>query len=106
MLTAREMFEEVKFGFLIVGHTHEDIDGCFEYLSKNLREQNNYILANLMKVLMVSQEWPFILQLIQEIPNFKTWVLGCLKDGPETLVGHINMHLFNFFVDLSSQLVM
>jgi hypothetical protein len=75
-------------------------------LSKNLREQNNYILANLMKVLMVSQEWPFILQLIQEIPNFKTWVLGCLKDGPETLVGHINMHLFNFFVDLSSQPVM
>jgi len=40
--------------------------------------------------------------LIQEIPNFKSWVLGCLKDGLETLVGHINMHMFRFFVDCLS----
>jgi hypothetical protein len=52
-----------------------------------------------MKVLMVSRERPFILQLIQEILDFKTWVFGYLKDGPETLVGHTNMHLFRFFVD-------
>ncbi len=32
------VFEEVKLGFLVVVHTHEDIDGCFEYLSKKLRE--------------------------------------------------------------------
>jgi CO dehydrogenase nickel-insertion accessory protein CooC1 len=30
--------EEVKLGFLVVGHTHEDIDGCFGYLSKMLKE--------------------------------------------------------------------
>jgi hypothetical protein len=35
LLTAREMFKEVKLGFLIVGHTHEDINSCFGYLSKN-----------------------------------------------------------------------
>jgi hypothetical protein len=35
----REVFEEVKLGFLVVDHTHEDIDGCFGYLSKKLREQ-------------------------------------------------------------------
>jgi len=39
--------------------------------------------------------------LIQEIQDFKTWVLGCLDDGLKTLVGHINMHLFRSFVDLS-----
>jgi len=54
----------VKSGFLIVGHTHEDIDGCFGYLSKKLREENNYILTNLMRALMISQKRPFILQLI------------------------------------------
>jgi hypothetical protein len=59
----RDVFEEVKLGFLVVGHTHEDIDGCFGYLSKKLREENNYILTNLMKVFMISQERPFILQL-------------------------------------------
>jgi hypothetical protein len=41
-------------GFLVVGHTHEDIDGNFGYLSKKLREQNNYVLADLMKAFMVS----------------------------------------------------
>ncbi len=43
LLKMKDVFEEVKLGFLVVGHTHEDIDGCFGYLSKKLREENNYI---------------------------------------------------------------
>jgi hypothetical protein len=93
------VFEEVKLGFLVVGHIHEDIDGCFGYLSKKLKKQNNYISVDLMKVFMVSQERPFISQLIQKIPYFKTWVFGCLKDGSKTLVGHIDMHIFRFFMN-------
>jgi len=54
LLTARDVFEEVKLGFLVVGHTHEDINGCFGYLSKKLKEENNYILTNLMKTFMIS----------------------------------------------------
>jgi hypothetical protein len=61
LLMAREVFQEVKLGFLVVGHTHEDINGCFGYSSKKLIEQNNYSLVDLMKVFMVSQERPFIL---------------------------------------------
>jgi hypothetical protein len=64
LLTTRDVFKEVKLGFLVVGHTHEDIDGWFGYLPKKLKEENNYILADLMKVFMISQERPFILQLI------------------------------------------
>ncbi len=63
LLTTREVFEEVKLGFFVVYHTHEDIDRCFGYLSKNLKKQNNYILVDFMKVFMVSHEWPFISQL-------------------------------------------
>jgi hypothetical protein len=44
----RDMFEEVKLGFIVVGHTPEDIDGCFGYLSKKLKEENHYILVDLM----------------------------------------------------------
>jgi hypothetical protein len=54
LLKTRDMFEEVKLGFLVVGHTHEDIDGCFGYLSKKLREENNYILVDLMKAFIMS----------------------------------------------------
>jgi len=38
LLMVREVFEEVKLRILTVGHTHEDIDGCFGYLSKKLKE--------------------------------------------------------------------
>ncbi len=31
LLMAREVFEEVKLGFLVVGHMYEDINGCFGY---------------------------------------------------------------------------
>ncbi len=64
LLTTREIFEEIQLGFLVVGHTHEDIDGSFGYLSKKLREQNNYVMAYLMKAFMFSQDRPFIPQLI------------------------------------------
>jgi hypothetical protein len=35
-LIIRKVFEEVQLGFLVVGHTHENIDGTFGYLSKKL----------------------------------------------------------------------
>jgi hypothetical protein len=47
-------------GFLVVGHTHEDIDGNFGYLSKNLKEKINYVMVDLMKAFMLSQDSPFI----------------------------------------------
>jgi hypothetical protein len=49
LLTLRDVFKEVKLGFFIIGHTHEDINGYFGYLSKKLKEENNYILVDLMK---------------------------------------------------------
>jgi hypothetical protein len=35
---ACKVFEEVQFGFLVVGHTHEDINESFGYFSKKLKE--------------------------------------------------------------------
>jgi len=53
LLIVKEVFEEIQLGFLIVGHKYEDIFGNFGYLSKKLREKNNYVLANFMKTFMV-----------------------------------------------------
>jgi hypothetical protein len=63
------------------------------------KRKNNYVLANFMRVFMVSYERLFIPQLIQKNPYFKSWVVGCLKDGFKTLVGHISMHIFKKLVD-------
>ncbi len=95
----RDVSEEVKLGFFVIGHTHEDIDGYFGYLSKKLSEENNYILVDLMRAFVLSHEKPHILQLIQDIQDFKSRVLGCLKDGLETLVGHTDMHMFRFLLN-------
>jgi len=60
LLTTRDVFEKVKLmGFVVIGHTHEGIDGCFGYLLKKLKKQNNYVLVDFMRVFMVSQEQLF-----------------------------------------------
>jgi hypothetical protein len=89
LLIARETFEKVQLRFLVVGHTHEDIDGSFGYLFKKLKEKNNYVIVDLMKAFMFSQDHAFIPQLIQEIPNFKSWVNGYLNNYPNVFVGCI-----------------
>ncbi len=38
LLNAQRVFNEVQLGFLIVEHTHKDIDGNFGNLSKKLKE--------------------------------------------------------------------
>jgi hypothetical protein len=35
-----------------------------------------------------------------KILDFKTWAFGCLKDSLETLVRHIYLHFFRFFMHL------
>jgi hypothetical protein len=54
LFMVRDVFMEVKLGFFIIGHTHEDIDECFGYLLKKLREENNCILIDLMRAFMIS----------------------------------------------------
>jgi hypothetical protein len=44
-----EVFEKVQLRFLVVGHLHEDINESFRYLSKKLREQNNYVMVDLIQ---------------------------------------------------------
>ena len=82
LLTARRVFKEVTVGFLIVGHTHEDIDAHFSYLSKLLKMKNTYVLADLMKAFMDSQKTTaFILELVQEVADFKKFLHGYQHDG-------------------------
>ena len=100
LLTARRVFKEVTVGFLIVGHTHEDIDAHFSYLSKLLKMKNMYVLANLMKAFMDSQKTTaFIPELVQEVADFKKFLHGYQHDGANKLIGLGEMHLFKFYVE-------
>ena len=83
--TIWRIFKKVTIGFLVVDHTHEDIDAHFSYLSKLLKMKNIYVLADLMKAFMDSQKTTaFIPELVQEVVDFKkflnTTVLTSLFD--------------------------
>ena len=99
LLTARGVFKEIQVGFLLVGHTHEDIDVYFSHLSKALKSTNTFVLADLMKFFMHSQELSFMSEFIQEIADFKSFVKDYIISGWARLVGIGDMHLFKFYVD-------
>jgi hypothetical protein len=55
LLIAKRVFKEVTMGFLIVEHSHVDINAYFSYLSKLLKQKNIYVLVALMKGFIYSQ---------------------------------------------------
>jgi hypothetical protein len=100
LLTARGIFKEVTMGFLVVGHTYEDIDAYFSYLSKLLKQKNMYVLTDLMKAFMdLQKSIVFISELVHEIADFKSYVRDFHHDGTNKLFGLGEMHLFKFYVE-------
>jgi len=104
LLTTRHILREVNVGFLIVGHTHEDIDVHFSYLSKLIKRKNTYVLANLLKAFMDSQKTvAFIPEFIQEVANFKSYLKDFQHDDVNKIVELGDKHLFKFYVEDSGE---
>ena len=96
LLTARGVFEEIQVDFLLVGHTHEDIDVYFSHLSKAFKNKNTFVLADLMKAFMQSQDLSFMSEFIQEVADFKSFICGYQSSGAAYLIGLREMHIFKF----------
>jgi hypothetical protein len=93
------VFREVYVNFLLVGHTHEDIDAMFGRWSRRLRENDYPTLPTLMKLFMDVETEPVIPHLIEDVPNFKAFVDGYLCSGNDALLGHTNAQQFKFYKD-------
>ena len=93
LLVARGVFKTVQLGFLMVGHTHEDIDAMFSRFSEKLRVAQTYTLPHLMDTLRTSSTSSPAPFLLTEVPDFKKYC-----DGQETLVGHSKPLQFRFFM--------
>lgn len=59
-----------------MGHTHKDRDAFFEKLFERLRCTDIYIFANRMQAFMNSQTFSFILEFVQEVADFKSYIKG------------------------------
>lgn len=94
MLMAQKVSQQVWVGFLLVGRTHEDIDECFNYLSKQLKWKY-FVLAELMKKFHGITN-PFIYSKFdQEVVDFKI-VIKCYV---EKLVRLKKIHIFRLYMN-------
>jgi hypothetical protein len=59
-LVVKGIFKEVFISFLLVGHTHDDIDGSFGRWSMKLREEDFPTIPLLMKSYMNLENVPVI----------------------------------------------
>ena len=98
LLVARGTFKMIQVGFLMVGHTHEDIDAMFSKFSEKLRTSMTFTFPHLMQHFQSCQTTrptPFMLT---HVPDFKSYIDGYLCDSKDALVGHSKPLQFRFYM--------
>ena len=99
LLVPKRILQEVYVNFMIVGHTHDDIDALFGRWSMLLKKENFPTIPALMKSFMDVESIPTIPHLIKEVPDFKSFIGGTILDKEEVLVGHTKQQQVKFYVD-------
>ena len=99
LLVLKGVFREIMINFLIVGHTHEDIDALFGRWSTKLKTNDYPTIPRLMKSFMDCETQPVIPHFIEEVPDFKQFVQGYLGTSGDYLEGHSKAQQFKFHMD-------
>ena len=99
LLTALGVFITIEVGFLLVGHTHEDIDGTYGRMSSNLKSKDIYSLPEMMDTYRkIEDKRVFPPTLIDKVYDFKSFLNVYIKEGKNAIVGHLNVEYFQFLV--------
>ena len=70
LFVAKKIFQEVYVNFIVVGHTHDDIDALFGRESMALKKESIPTISLLM-ISFINIDVVFIIpHLIKEVPNF------------------------------------
>ena len=101
LLVANKIFREVYVNFMIIGHTHDDIDALFGRWSMALKKESFPTIPLLMKSFMDVEAVPTIPHLIEEVPDFKKFIEDGIAVGENALLGHTKAQQFKFYVDAS-----
>ncbi|GBG69412.1 hypothetical protein CBR_g4107 [Chara braunii] len=96
MLVKFRIFEVVEMGFMIVGHTHTDIDAKFSLFAKKMSGCDAYTMDELFDVLKASCEEEVDCTLLTEIADWKTAIDPYID---HKIKGHATPHLFRFYMD-------
>ena len=94
-------FAEVYLSFLLVGHTHEDIDQRFSVISGTLKRQDIDSLRELLELIKkgASHTKAFATSRhLEYVWDWKKFINSYLYTGPNTFVGISTKHHFKFYV--------
>ena len=98
LLVIKDIFKEVFVFFLMVGHTHGDIDASFGHWSMKLYEEDFPTIPLLIKSYMDLDNVPVIPHMIEEISNFKAFIKPYMLKGVDCLVEHTKVQQFHFYM--------
>ncbi|KAL3695807.1 hypothetical protein R1sor_009883 [Riccia sorocarpa] len=78
-LVIRGVFETVEVNFLMVGHTHEDVDALFSKVSAQTINKDVLTLPALMAEIWDSETMHPVPLLLEEVADYKSYVDSCLR---------------------------
>ena len=82
LLTALAVFITIEVGFLLVGYTHEDIDGTYRRMSSNLKSTDIYFLSEMMDTYCtIEEKQAFPPKLIDKVYDSKVFLMGASRRG-------------------------
>src|SRR5665213_2811165 len=96
LLVAKGIFKEVFVSFLMVGHTHDDIDASFRRWSMKLHEEDFPSIPLLMKSYMDLDNVPVIPYF--KAPDFKAFIKPFILNRGDHLVGHTKTQQFRLYM--------
>jgi len=105
-LVARRIVKEAVVSFMIVGHTHNDLEVLFGQWSMKFCKEDHPTLSSMMQSYMKLKKSPFIPHLIEEVPDFKAYIKPYSRMNNKQLMGHSNGRQYKFFIDNNGWLTM
>jgi hypothetical protein len=96
------IFQEVELSFLIVGHTHEDIDQRFSCISSTLKRSDVDSLKEMFSLIErgTSPTEAFVsARLLENVWDWKQFIIPHLLTGSDSLVGITFPHHMRFYMD-------
>jgi hypothetical protein len=94
------IFKEIQLSFLLVGHTHEDIDQRFSTILAALKHQDIHSLKELLSIIKKkpTHTEPFVVaEHLEHIRNWKSFITPYLCS--DELIGTSQLHHFRFFME-------
>ena len=101
LLVSNMILQEVYVNFMIVGHTHDDIDALFKRWSMALKKESFPTILLLMKSFMDVKAVSTIPHLIKEVLDFKKFIEENIVVGRMLCLTIQRHNSFKFYVNAS-----